>query len=328
MSKVDLRLLSKIAYMYYIDNMSQHDIAQELHFSRSKISRLLLEAREQGIVQINVTTPVTRCFDLEQKLEEVFEISEAIVVPVYSTKEENILNSLGQAGAEYLVNQVQDGMTVGFSMGETLKRLAYYLGDEQKIDCEVVPIMGGNWPGMGYGLDANTISQRVAEKLGAKCYPLYAPAIVSNQELKESILSDLTVQNVFKKSLETDITFISVGVESSSYAHIHLLTEEEKIQSKEENVVGEVACWFFDSEGRIPNIDIHNRVIGSSIEEISKHSKVVLVSGNDYKKEAIDSALAGKWVDTLITDEHVAEYLLRNHKEKADQGMESEIEIK
>ncbi|WP_077600954.1 hypothetical protein [Oceanobacillus sojae] len=77
----------KSVYMYYIDNMSQHDIAQDFHFSRSKISRLLLEAREQGIVQINVTTPVTRCFDLEQQLKDVFGISEAVAVPVYSTKE-------------------------------------------------------------------------------------------------------------------------------------------------------------------------------------------------------------------------------------------------
>ncbi|MFD1066023.1 sugar-binding transcriptional regulator [Oceanobacillus locisalsi] len=328
MSKVDLRLLSKIAYMYYNDNMSQHGIAQEINVSRSKISRLLVEAREQGIVQINVSIPVTRCFDLEQQLEEAFGISEAIVAPVYSTKEENILNSLGQAGADYLLNHVREGMTVGFSMGETLKKLTSYLGDEQQIDCEVVPIMGGNWPKMGYGLDANTISQRVAEKLGAKCFPLYAPAIVSNEDLKESILSDLTVQNVFQKSLETDITFISVGVESSSQAHIHLLTDDEKKQSKEANVIGEVAFWFFDSEGRIPDIDIHNRVIGPSIEQISQHSKIVLLSGNSHKKEAIASALAGGWVDTLITDEHVAAYLLRSLKEDGKQQVEPEIELK
>ncbi|MFD2628925.1 sugar-binding transcriptional regulator [Oceanobacillus kapialis] len=311
MSKQEhLRLLSKIAFMYYMDNMSQQEISRRLNFSRSKVSRLLVEAREREIVQIHIDAPVTRCFDLEKQLEDKFGIEEAIIVPVYSEKEENILKSIGKAGADYLTDLVKDGMTIGFSLGRTLKFVTDFLSDNQQIDCDIVPIIGGNWPGIQADIDANTICQKAAEKLGGNYFPLYAPAIVADQQLKESILRDSTIQNVLNKALQPDITIASVGVESSFFAHANLLTEEEKDQLKKEGVVGEVACWFFNSEGEIPNLSIHNRVVGPSITEINKQSKVILVSGTDYKKEAIASALSGNWVDTLITDESVAEFLL------------------
>ena len=161
-------------------------------------------------------TPITHCVELEQQLQELFQLEEAVVVPVYSNKEESILDSLGEAGAEYLMKHLEDGTAIGFSMGETLKNVAYHLPIEKKFsNCNVVPIMGGIWIEKSSDLDANTISQRVAEKIGGRFYPLYMPAIVSDQELKESILKESSIQNVLKKVMETDITMISVGVQFS-----------------------------------------------------------------------------------------------------------------
>ena len=49
-------LLSRIAWMYYNDEMTQKEIADRLGLSRIKVLRLLKQAREEGIVEIKIKT--------------------------------------------------------------------------------------------------------------------------------------------------------------------------------------------------------------------------------------------------------------------------------
>ena len=53
----ELRLMTKVARMYYEENMRQSDIAKQLGLSQATISRLFNRAREEGIVRITVNTP-------------------------------------------------------------------------------------------------------------------------------------------------------------------------------------------------------------------------------------------------------------------------------
>ncbi len=43
------QLLANIANMYYEQHMTQAEIAREIGYSRSAVSRLLLEAHQRGI---------------------------------------------------------------------------------------------------------------------------------------------------------------------------------------------------------------------------------------------------------------------------------------
>ncbi len=47
-----LELLAEVAEMYYIQHLNQAAIAEKLYFSRSKVSRLLTEARESGLASL------------------------------------------------------------------------------------------------------------------------------------------------------------------------------------------------------------------------------------------------------------------------------------
>jgi DNA-binding transcriptional regulator LsrR (DeoR family) len=50
----DIRLIVKIAQLYYEQDMTQAQIARELGIYRTTISRLLKRGREQGIVTIAI----------------------------------------------------------------------------------------------------------------------------------------------------------------------------------------------------------------------------------------------------------------------------------
>ncbi len=303
-------LLTKISYMYYIDNLSQQEIATALDMSRAKVSRMIQEAKDRGIVEIRIHPANTRCYELERLLKDKYGVSEAIVAPVFSTKEESIVKSLGKYGADYLSQYLKDGMIVGFSMGRTLSEVANAVSSREQVSCSIVPITGGLGQ-VSPEVHANDICRRVAEGVGGTAFPLYAPAIVSNPEIKEAIIHDPMIQQVFDKAIHADITVVSVGhVAASTFVEIGSISEQEAAQLQQNGVVGDIASWFFNASGELLDLEIHKRVVGPDFREIRRNSKVVLIAGTDFKRDVIAAALRGKLVDALITDESVAKYLI------------------
>jgi DNA-binding transcriptional regulator LsrR (DeoR family) len=58
----------RAAQLYYLQDLTMEAIAQELHTSRSSVSRLLGYARESGLVDIQVRSP----HDMPSRLEAEF----------------------------------------------------------------------------------------------------------------------------------------------------------------------------------------------------------------------------------------------------------------
>lgn len=306
----DDELLTKLAYMYYIDNLPQAKIAETLGISRSTASRLLQTARDRGIVKVEINSANSRCYSSEKILKEKYNIVEAIVVPVYSTKPDNILKTLGQAGANFLKQNIEDGMTVSFSMGKTLSAVADCLEIEKKIQCSVIPITGGQGQ-VRPEYHSNDICRRVADHFGGIAHALYAPSIVSSESLKKGIIADPMIQKVFEHAKKADFTVVSVGnISTSTFLDLGIISREESKEMKELGVIGDIGGWFLDSKGEILDLEIHKRVVGPDLMEVSSNSKIVLMAGADSKKEVIKAALMGNWIDVLITDEEVANYLI------------------
>jgi len=81
MARLDeLRLISKVARMYYDQGIRQQEITERLNLHQSKVSRLLKRARETNVVRISVTTPAGFYFEMEDELQARFRIEEAWVI--------------------------------------------------------------------------------------------------------------------------------------------------------------------------------------------------------------------------------------------------------
>ena len=61
-------ILATVANLYYNSEMTQNEIADRMYTSRSKISRMLKEARELGIEEISIKEPWERDLNLEKDL--------------------------------------------------------------------------------------------------------------------------------------------------------------------------------------------------------------------------------------------------------------------
>ena len=54
----DLLLLADVAQQYYLEDMTQEQIARRIGVSRSNVSRMLKDARERGVVEIRIHHPL------------------------------------------------------------------------------------------------------------------------------------------------------------------------------------------------------------------------------------------------------------------------------
>lgn len=302
--------LSRIAYMYYIDNIAQNKIAKMMNISRSTVSRALQTARDKGIVKIEINTDNEHCYFLEKKIKAIYGIETAIVIPSYSNNVENVLRDLGKAGAAYLKQVMKDGMTLALSMGKTLSKVADSLIVEEEIHCNIVPISGGLGQ-VSPHLHSNDICRRIAEKFNGTAFPLYAPAVVSTSNLKRGIMEDPMIQKVVNMSKNADYTLVSVGnIANSTFLDLGIIKQDESIRMQELGAIGDIGGYFFNEHGEILDLDIHDRVIGPHFREVRENSKIILIAGTESKQNVIQSALLGKLADVIITDEKVAEYLI------------------
>lgn len=108
-------LLSTVANLYYNSEMTQDQIANRIYTSRSKISRMLKEARELGIVEIQIHEPWDRKMVLEQRIQEHFPLKQIRVISVRENNLSMVLQKLGETAAYYLDTVVDRDTVLGIS---------------------------------------------------------------------------------------------------------------------------------------------------------------------------------------------------------------------
>ncbi len=139
----DIRLIVKIAQLYYEQDMTQAQIARELGIYRTTISRLLKRGREQGIVTIAINYDYNENLWLEQQLKQKFGLKEAVASSDGLLEEEQ-LSAMGQHGALLVDRLLEPGDIIGFSWGRAVRSLVENLpqaSHSRQVIC--VPIIGG-----------------------------------------------------------------------------------------------------------------------------------------------------------------------------------------
>ena len=102
------RLIGRVLSLYYTEGKNQKEVAEILGLSVAKVNRLLKQAREQGWVEISIHAPFQSLFDLERRLQTACDIPEAVIVPELTQDPQAMLQTVGRAAAEYLLQRLRD----------------------------------------------------------------------------------------------------------------------------------------------------------------------------------------------------------------------------
>ena len=314
-----LELLAQVAEMYYIQALNQADIAERFDFSRSKVSRLLTEARENGLVEVNILFPLDRAIELESLLIKKYQLKSVLILKSGNLTQDQMLRSLGRLGAFYLNDKLTDRCTLGISWGTAVYEVAHAFRPKNLVDFNVVQVIGS----IGYGdpvIDGPEVARHIALTFSGKYHTLHAPVIVQDKTTRDALLRERNIREVIDKISQANVIVAGIGSTDparSGIVRAGYLTEEEMTAINEESgAVGDICALLFDRDGEYKNIEFNKLVVGISIDQMrSSSAEVVGVAGGREKAAAILGALRGKLIDTLITDDKAAEYLL-----KLDQG--------
>lgn len=314
MSRLDeLRLMAKVARMYYVQGIRQQGITERLQIHQSTVSRLLKRAREANLVRFSVTTPPGIFADVEDQLITRFGLKDAMVVEC-PNEEEPMVRDLGAATAYFVETTVKPGNTIGisswsrslFAMVDALQPGDYCRGGK------VVQILGG--VGItGAEHHAMYLAQRLAASIGASPVLLQAPGVVGSPEARRVLARDSSVREASELFEHLDLALVGIGSMEPSRllsSSGNVFSPEERNELMKQGAVGDICFRFFDEQGESVKSPLMQRVIGIEAASLKKVSRVVGVAGGRKKVRATLAALRGGWINVLITDLRAAEALL------------------
>jgi deoxyribonucleoside regulator len=314
--KNGLRLLVRVSEMYYQEKLTQQQIAAALGLSRPKISRLLKAAEDRGIVQIRIINPLGETSALEEELCRRFNLKEAVVALCGGGRDSK--RAIGEAAAAYLERNVCAGNILGVSWGTTLQEMVNCLHPDGRCpDLTVFQMLGGVGQAEG-DYHANELARRIAEAFGGRWYPLPAPVVVSSSQVRDALLAEKRLAEIFDNFHRIDTALVGIGcLADSILKKTGYLSDEEGKELAYFDAVGDVCSCFFDIEGRVCRTSLHDRVVGISPQALRNIDTVIGMAGGADKIEAITGALRGGFINILVTDELTAERVLEHSSKSA-----------
>lgn len=309
-------VLVRVARLYYQEDRSQSEVARELGLSRSNVSRILAQARERGVVQITIhdpRTPMDRAHGLEQELQERFNLREAIVL---SNGRGAVLDHVAQAGAELLRDRAARVGSIGLSWGHTLQSMVRQLEPTKLRPApQLLPLVGGlsSLDTMDSG---DSVLRVLAEKLGVRPEPLYAPALVESAEAYRTFLDQTAIRRVLDAAGKVEVAFVGVG-SYGLYSSPRLLEgmhldATERRQFAAGRPVGDVCGRFVSEDGTPLGPPSSERVIAVTFEQLRQIPEVVGLVAGEEKTPGLLGVLRSGVLDTLVTDFGLARSVLRH----------------
>lgn len=315
MAQIDeLRLMARVARMYYENDMRQSVIADQLGLSQATISRLFKRAKEEGIVRISVHVPQGVFSELEEQIIDKFNLRDVIIVDSIHDDEQIIQRDIGAAAAYYVESTIKPNEVIGLSSwSSTLLAMVDAMHQvPRKPDVRVVQVLGGIG-NPSAEIHASRLTSRFAKLVHGDATFLPAPGILGSEGALQVLLEDPYVKEAMVLFNEVTLALVGIGAVDPS----ELLADSGNIFSNEEldmlrnkGAVGDILLRFFNVSGQPVENSLDHRVVSMTLSQLRQVDRSVGVAGGKRKFNAILGALRGRLINVLITDCFTAQRLV------------------
>ena len=134
-----LPLLLQVARAYWVDDRSQADIAAEIGYSRSMVSRLLKQARELGVIKFSVGHPLERAFELERALTDSFGLAQ---VRISVEDAEQDASDAARLAAGLLGEAIGSDCVLGMTNGHSVPAVVHAMSPLHRPNATIVQSIG------------------------------------------------------------------------------------------------------------------------------------------------------------------------------------------
>jgi deoxyribonucleoside regulator len=340
------RLLVKVAQLYHLKGLNQDQIGRQLGVSRSKVSRMLKEARERGLVEISIHYPARFSLDLERRLEAELGLREAIVVNAGGIAGGQVLSSVAGAASDYLLRVLQPGDVLGVSGGETVA-LTIQVMPANTVENVTIVQLGTAISNLGERVmhSSAEVALQSAQKLGSmhRLVLIPIPSLFDTETIRDALLRDTGVQRAMALLATCTTALVGIGTlrtisgipegaisPDAAGADVSVaqlrerrrrqllpVTGDEAAELRQVEAVGEICTRFFDVDGQPCVTALDRRMVALDLTQLRAIPLVIGVACGKQKAVAILGAVRGGYIKSLVTDDVTATEILELARQSA-----------
>lgn len=284
--------------------------------SRPTVANLLAQARNEQVVSISLRPDYLATLMLARELRSRFALQDVLVVPTPPEADAAMINrSLGKAGALFLEGAIKPGSVLATAWGATMLEVALTLSGKIIENLTIAQSLGELSTADSF--NPSRIAWLMAEKLGARVYHLYVPAVVESPEVRDILMRDRSIHSAFEVARAADMAVLGIGKVShdATIVRAGFISPVQMDELRAKGAVGDITGRFFDIHGQPVVTELNDRIMALTLEDIRRISPVVAVAGGNDKIKTILGALRGGFIDVLIVDERTASAVLALDKQ-------------
>jgi deoxyribonucleoside regulator len=316
LSEDESLLLAEVAQLYYLKDFTQEQIAQRIGVSRSNVSRMLKEAREQGMVEISIHSPLRTASGLQAKLVERLGLRECLVLAnldldsrIFEATDN--VSQVAALAARYLQENTDQGDVVGLGWSRSVHYVVRSRFLREKQDVTVVQLMG-SIGGSITELDGIAVTAFLADVWGASAHYLHTPMLVTEAAVRDGLLRDPHISKTLEIARRADSIVVGVGSmdEENGQYRTGYCSKVELDYIRDKGGVAEVCGSYLSRDGSLVPLEMHERMIAIGFEEIKAIPNRIGVSSGSHKPLANIGAARSGLLNVLITDDDTARKML------------------
>ncbi|RVJ80494.1 sugar-binding transcriptional regulator [Sinorhizobium meliloti] len=315
------RQMHQALVLHFLEGMTQAQIADQLGISHATVNRLIKRGRQLGLVEIKIKSPVEPLVEIEEQLLALGGIRRAVVVPTVSDNPQIALQSVGEAAARLMLEQISDGDTICITGGKGVSAVVAGLQPSRRFDIEVIPATGCV-QGKHY-TDVNHVSTLMADRLGGHSFQIHAPLFADSEAELKMLLGMRSVADVFKRARDAKIAVVGIGSilsDDSSYYDLHPSSSTDREAIEQSGASCELLAHLLDDHGRVCGYGLNRRLVSLTLSEFASIPTKIGVASGPSKAGPILSVMRGNHLDTLVTDQATGARILELAKEGGERS--------
>ncbi len=321
--EADADIMVRTAWLYHVGGMTQEEVARRLGLHRTRVVRLLGEARERGLVSVTINHETVRDLDVEDDIARRYGLDFCLATPamgftdasdeprLVAAQEMIARRAVGGAAANLLKGKLAGDapLTVGVSWGRTLEQMTLHLSGVRNPRARFVSLMGS--------LTRNSASnpfevvQGLAARTGGEGHFLPVPFIADSEADRAVLMSQRTVAEALELARSADLYVISVGeLRDTAFLRQHaMLSAAEMRSARAQGAVADALGRLFAQDGTEIDHELTRRTLAVTFEHLRGRA-VVLAAGGLAKVPAIQALLRTGVVRGLVIDGDSARVLM------------------